>query len=162
MSQKRAPIRFDFFFQGVANLGPKSRQNIVRARLGHDPQSFFQWRLLDHGQSGSSDRRRPAHSARTAHQCCDPAPKQGCDGVDRKIKKDGIVSGSINQRNAAENQITKWLHRRFLERKLNDGSNALIEYLLKIPSVASVAGPQQMRLDLMHRDPPPYVGPNSE
>ena len=69
------PLFALIFFQGVANLGPKSRQDIVRVRLGHDPQSFFQRRLLDHGQSGSSDRRRPTHAARTANQCRNTAPK---------------------------------------------------------------------------------------
>jgi hypothetical protein len=67
-----------------------------------------------------------------------------------RLRKDGIVADPVDQWDAAENEITRSLDGRLFERKLNDGSNAQVESITKIPSVASMANPQRMRLDLIH------------
>ena len=137
-------------FQNAVNLFQQSRQNVGRVALSYDLQAFVQRLLFDRRQSSSHDCRRPTHAAPTANQCRNTVLVQGCHGVNRKVEKDRGVSGSVNQRYPVVNQFMGRLKGRFFDCQLNDGFDAIIKDLSKIPTIAGVTDPEWIRFDLMH------------
>jgi len=77
---------------------------------------------------------------------------------DGELQHTRIVATSVQQRNAAIDEFTGRLQRRFRDCHLDNGPDATICGFLIGSAIPGVTNPKPVRLDLVHLNPPPNPG----